>query len=129
MNSKDKKRLYEEIIRQIAPVVKTHIENLSDKQLDMFCKDQKRIVQTLDAAYKNFSRNIKELPEETAKKICIDYMERYLTCEGIFPNTAVRSIFGNYRPGKHVNEVFNSKDEFSMEFSEIMNTLTRTFGM
>ena len=130
MTNQEKRQLFEDIMRELAPLVKTNIERYCASNNDvMFYKEQKRLDNILKKIYARFNENVENLTEEEIKEMCVDYLDRYQTCSSLCPKSTVEDIFGNYRGGERLNEVFNKIEDFEMSFDDIKSTLTRTFGM
>ena len=127
-----KRSLYESIMQQIAPVVKSSIEQFcSQDDCQMFVKEQEQLDTEFEKIYKHFNETISHLTQEEIDHMCVDYAERYQMCCSTFPKTTIQEMFGAYTDEKkrHLDEVFDNEMEFKLEFSKIKKTLVNTFGM
>lgn len=127
-----KRSLYESIMQQIAPIVKSSIEQFcSQDDCQMFVKEQEQLDAELDKIYQNFNETVSHLTQEEIVHMCVDYSERYQTCCSTFPKTTIQEMFGAYSDEKkrHLDEVFDNERDFQLEFSKIKKTLVNTFGM
>ena len=127
-----KRSLYESIMQQIAPVVKSSIEQFcSQDDCQMFVKEQEQLDTEFEKIYKHFNETISHLTQEEIDHMCVDYAERYQTCCSTFPKTTIQEMFGAYTDEnkRHLDEVFDNEMKFKSEFSKIKKTLVNTFGM
>ena len=73
--------LYESIMQQIAPVVKSSIEQFcSQDDCQMFSKEQEKLDAELDKIYQHFNKTVSQLTQDEIEHMCVDYTERYQTC-------------------------------------------------
>lgn len=116
MTKEEKDSLYEAIMRELSPIVKNKISQISDASTEMFYKEFQELDNKLEKLYEHFNYKMSHLTQEQIGNMTKDFFSRYQSIRHTFPKYSV-------------NEIFNSQIEFEHSFEQIKDKLKTATGL